>query len=326
MRPALVAAIVVAATLCGRSAGDSSATAPAAARHPSADSPADDLRPTDPPAAGPPTAGPPTAAPTAAEPPAFRAAGGFPSIDAVQGVAVDARHVYTVSNRAVSRHDGASGARERRRVFARDAAGPGAPIVHLNGGVVHAGRLYAAHSDWPRVPTASAVEVFDTATLARVASHPFGTRRGALTWLDRHAGRWWAVFTDYGRVPPPAERGARELVGTRLVAMDEAFAILRVWRFPGALLRRLAPMSNSGGSWGPDGRLWLTGHDRAEAYVVVPPADGDALEWRATVALPGVEGQGIAWRRDAEAPALYGVRRSRRHVVRLRPARGGAAR
>lgn len=271
-----------------------------------------------------------TAAPTSDAardtPRTLRAVAAFGSADAVQGVAADARHVYAISNRAISRHDRASGALELRRFASRDAFGTETPIVHLNSGVVHGGMLYAAHSDWPRVPTRSSVETFDTVTLARVTSHSFGRRRGALTWLDRHAGRWWAVFTDYGRTPPPAERPARELLGTRLVEMDDDFSVLRSWAFPRALRRRLAPMSNSGGSWGPDGRLWLTGHDRGEAYIAMPPKNGGSvIDWKATVALPDIEGQGIAWYRDGAEPTLYGLQRSRRRIVRMRRPRRGIA-
>ncbi len=35
-------------------------------------------------------------------------------------------------------------------------------------------------------------------------------------------------------------------------------------------------MSNSSGSWGPDGRLWTTGHDLGEAYVMEPSRAGPA--------------------------------------------------
>jgi hypothetical protein len=54
-------------------------------------------------------------------------------------------------------------------------------------------------------------------------------------------------------------------------------------------------MSNSGGSCGPDGRLWTTGHDLDEACVMELPQAGSDLKWIATVDLPNVEGQAIAW-------------------------------
>lgn len=239
----------------------------------------------------------------------------FASIDAVQGVAVDARYIYALSARHVSRHDKRTG-----RSLSRHGKGDdGTRFMHLDSGVVHAGRLYAAHSDWPRVPTRSSVEVWNTATLAHVASHDFGTRRGAFTWLDRHAGAWWGTFTDYARALADGEpgRAERELIGTHLVEMNATFAILGAWTFPPALSRRFAPMSNSGGSWAADGRLWVTGHDRAEAYVLALPPSGSVLDWVATVALPDIEGQGIAWDRSTARPVLYGLNRSARQIVRM---------
>jgi hypothetical protein len=76
-------------------------------------------------------------------------------------------------------------------------------------------------------------------------------------------------------------------------------------------------MSNSGGSWGPDGRLWLTGHDLGEAYVMEPPRAGSELRWIATVRLPGVEGQGIAWDLSSRHPTLWAIRRSTKQVLQF---------
>jgi hypothetical protein len=76
-------------------------------------------------------------------------------------------------------------------------------------------------------------------------------------------------------------------------------------------------MSNSGGSWGPDGRLWLTGHDLGEAYVMEPPTAGSELRWIATVRLPGVEGQGIAWDLASNDPTLWAIKRSIKQVLQF---------
>jgi len=69
-------------------------------------------------------------------------------------------------------------------------------------------------------------------------------------------------------------------------------------------------MSNSGGSWGPDGRLWITGHDLDEAYAMKLPTAGSDLTWIATVDLPNVEGQAIAWDRSNSKPTLWAIKRS----------------
>ena len=38
-------------------------------------------------------------------------------------------------------------------------------------------------------------------------------------------------------------------------------------------------MSNSGGSWGPDGFLYLTGHDPAEIYKMRLPKRARCSSW-----------------------------------------------
>lgn len=71
------------------------------------------------------------------------------------------------------------------------------------------------------------------------------------------------------------------------------------------MLERFEDMSNSGGSWGPDGRLYLTGHDPAEAYVMALPEAASVLRWVGKVKLP-ITGQGVAWDRS-RPDVLYGI-------------------
>lgn len=189
---------------------------------------------------------------------------------------------------------------------------------HLNSGTVVEGRLYAAHSNYPKLPMRSSIEIFDIRTMRHVGTHPLGITRGSLTWLDRHDGAWWVAFATYDRVQPGRAEPSGGTSSARVVKMTDDFRVVRSWALPPALLDRLAPMSNSGGSWGPDGRLWLTGHDRPEAYVVDVPRRGGELDWVATVRLPGIEGQGIAWDDAGPRPALWAISRSRATVVRFR--------
>jgi ribose 5-phosphate isomerase B len=53
------------------------------------------------------------------------------------------------------------------RVVARRACSGGGP----NAGTVRDGSLYCAHSNFPRVPMASSVEIFDTGTMKHVGTH-----------------------------------------------------------------------------------------------------------------------------------------------------------
>ncbi len=255
-----------------------------------------------------------SAAPAAEpEPPrvAARQRATWPSFDANQGIAVDRDHVYAVDNRTITKHDRRTG-----RPLLQFAGREGGPVEHLDSGVVVGHRLYAAHSNYPEWPMESSVEVFDTRTMRHVGSHSFGIHRGSLTWLDRHDGAWWATFANYDRVQDGQTEPYGETYNTQVAKLDDAFQVVESWTVPQRILDRFEDMSNSGGSWGPDGRLYLTGHDLPEAYVVRLPAAGSELEWVATVAVPGIQGQGIAWdRTDRRRPTLWGIHRDDSRVV-----------
>lgn len=238
----------------------------------------------------------------------------YDAFDANQGVAVDGRYFYAVDNRTITKHDRVTG--EPLLQFAGDADGP---IEHLDSGVVHNGRLYAAHSNYPEYPMESSIEVFETRTMRHVGTHSFGIHRGSLTWLDRHDGAWWATFANYDRPRDGAEDVPYgETYNTQVVKLDDDFQVVESWTIPKEILDRFDDMSNSGGSWGPDGRLWLTGHDLPEAYVMRLPRAGGELEWVATVTLPGIQGQGIAWDDARQNSTLWGISRNSSEVLSYR--------
>jgi hypothetical protein len=247
-----------------------------------------------------------------AEPPVFTAtlARSYDTFDAHQGVAVDQKDFYAVNNRTITKHDKATG-----RPLLQFAADDDGPIIHMDSGAVVNGKLYAAHSNFDESPMVSSIEVFDARTMRHIGTHSFGIDRGSLTWLDRHDGAWWAGFANYDEVPDGQTEPYGETENTQVAKLDDDFQIVESWTIPKAILGRFKPMSNSGGSWGPDGRLWLTGHDLGEAYVMNVPAAGAELEWVATVTLPGVEGQAIAWDRSGAAPTLWAIKRSTSQVL-----------
>ena len=232
--------------------------------------------------------------------------------EARQGVAADSTHLYAIDNRRIGKYDKRSGARVGGW---EDVAG--GRMKHLDGGVVIGGRLYAAHSNYPALPMTSSIEVWDVATMRHVATHSFGVHAGSLTWVDRHDGAWWVVFANYetgGGLP------GRGVEWTVLERYDDQWRRTGGWTFPAALLARMRPYSNSGGVWAPDGRLYLTGHDEREMYVVRLPAAGSELEWVETVR--GITpGQGIAL--DPALPGtLYGIDRAATEIVVLELPRG----
>ncbi|WP_116950279.1 hypothetical protein [Jiangella endophytica] len=237
----------------------------------------------------------------------------YDAFDANQGVAVDGRYFYAVDNRSITKHDRLTG--EPLLQFAGDEDGP---IEHLDSGVVHNGRLYAAHSNYSEYPMESSIEIFDTRTMRHVGTHSFGIYRGSLTWLDHHDGAWWATFANYDRLRNGSELPYGETYNTQVVKLDDDFQVVESWTIPKEILDRFGDMSNSGGSWGPDGRLWLTGHDLPEAYVMRLPRAGGELEWVATITLPGIQGQGIAWDDARQNSTLWGISRGSSEVLSYR--------
>ena len=67
-------------------------------------------------------------------------------------------------------------------------------------------------------------------------------------------------------------------------------------------------MSNSGGSWGADGYLYLSGHDPAEVYKCRLPEMGSEIELVEIIPV-NIRGQGIAWDRS-DPKKLYGIIRA----------------
>ena len=220
--------------------------------------------------------------------------------EANQGIAVDARHFYPVDNQTIAKYDKRTGERVDTWQGAEDG-----PIVHLDSGVVIDGLLYASHSNYPDSPMTSSVEIFEVATMTHVGTHSFGIDWGSFTWLDRQDGFWWAGFANYNRVFGNSQTAYGNKYSTTVVKLDDNWGRLEAWTLPEGVLERFEDMSNSDGSWGPDGRLYLTGHDPAEAYVMELPEAGSVLQWVGTVELT-IAGQGIAWDRS-RPDILYGI-------------------
>lgn len=231
----------------------------------------------------------------------------WPAPEATQGVAVDARHFYAVANSRIAKYDKATG----RKVS--EWSGERARYPHINACAVIGKELVCAASNFPETPMSSSVEIFDPARMVHLRTVSLGQQIGSLTWVDRKDGFWWAAFANYeGKGGEPGRGSAY----TQFVKFDDQWRRLEAWSFPASVVERFRPMSSSGGGWGPDGRLYVTGHDHPELYVLELPKGGSKLDHVATVAAP-IEGQAIAF--DKSAPGtLFGIRRPDREVVSMR--------
>lgn len=226
--------------------------------------------------------------------------------EAFQAVAVDHDHFYAIANSTIGKYRRNDG---QKITFWK--ADKQHPLTHLNSGVVRDGKLYCAHSNYPHVPESSSVEIWDADTLKHLGNHSFGIYEGSLTWIDWHDDSWWAVFAHYSK-PQKDNPHQKDHRWTSLVRFDSQWRRQAGWVFPKELLDRFAPSSCSGGYWGPDGRLYCTGHDLGELYQVELPKAGSTLMLTAIYKLP-ITGQGVAW--DAHNREVWGIDRPQRQVV-----------
>lgn len=224
--------------------------------------------------------------------------------EARQGAASDGEYVYVIDNDRIGKYRLATGERVdqwqgERRLY-----------PHMNSCTVVGQKLYCAASNYPAVPQTSAIEIFDTGKLRHASSVSLGFGPGSLTVIDRHAGKWWAVFANYeGKGGEPG----RDYRYTVLARMDEAFRIEQTWAFPPEVLARMAPKSCSGLSWGDDGLLYATGHDRPEVYAMRLPEAGSRLELVTTLGI-ATPGQAIDWDPRAKR-RLWSIGRGAGEVV-----------
>lgn len=225
-----------------------------------------------------------------------------PVPEAHQAVAVDAESFYVIASRKIARYS-----KQTNERVAEWTAPADSHILHLNSGLVIDGKLHCANSNWPATPRKNTVEIFEAGTLRHLETKSFPESERAINWVERHRGAWWIVFAGYGEA---------DVRRTSLVRYDDKWNATGEWTFPESVLQRFLPNSNSGGAFGPAGRLFVTGHDHAELYVLDVPDEGGELGHVATVAAP-IAGQGIAWDRN-DVGTLFGIVRSRREVVRMR--------
>jgi len=230
----------------------------------------------------------------------------FSAPEARQGIAVDAKYLYAVDNAAIGKYDKFTG-----NLVARWESSDEEPLIHLDSGVVVDGTLYCAHSNYPGRPMTSSIEMWDAETLTHVGNHSFGIDTGSCTWVDRHAGHWWCVFAHYETKGGYEDK---DNCWTSLVEYDDKWRRLQAWVFPSEVLERFGDYSNSGGSWGPDGLLYCTGHDLPELYALQLPKAGSVLKLVEIVPF-GNEGQGIAFDRSTPGD-IYGIIKKERRVVR----------
>lgn len=247
----------------------------------------------------------------------------FPAPEAGQGAAADREFVYAINNVTIAKYRKTTG----ERVAVWDG-GKNGPLIHINAGIVHEGRLYCAHSNYPGVPNLSSIEIFDTTTLKHIGSHSLGRVDGSLTWIERRersttltkgvdatsrsVGTWMACFVHYAKKGGEPGRGPE---WTQIVEFDDRWQRLSGWSLPADFTAHIGQRgySVSGGAFGPRGLLYTTGHDHPELYVLDFPTAGSSLKWIATIPIT-TEGQAFGWD-PADPGVLYTIGRKSREVI-----------
>ncbi|WP_323799819.1 hypothetical protein [Parasphingorhabdus sp.] len=223
----------------------------------------------------------------------------YDAAEADQGAAADERHFYAIDNSAIGKYLLADGSAVAQW---SDLPSPG--IEHLNSCYVEAAQLWCANSNYPAAPMGSSIEVFDTKTMEHHATHSLGMmEEGSLTWFAATEGGFLASFAHYDQRGVPYKDHRYSSV----VIFDKQWRRTGGWLFPKVITDLMAPYAASGGAIGPDGRLYVSGHDRPEIYVLEAPISGPYLTHVATISLE-IEGQAFAFG-PANSQIIYAVDR-----------------
>lgn len=223
--------------------------------------------------------------------------------NATQAVAVDAHNFYTISNSRILK---------RRKSDGEVLAEWKGPLKHLNSGIIIDGQLYCANTNYPEVPMASSLEIYDTTDLTHIGTHSFGVYLGSFTWIDRWEGDWYLMFVHYENDAQERDKG---VAYTTLIQTDSLFRRKAGWMLPQALVDTLRPMSVSGGTFFANGGLLLSPHHFEEVYRFALPRMSYELVWQETIPMP-FQGQGLAI--DRTDHTIWGIRRDTRQVIQVR--------
>ena len=230
----------------------------------------------------------------------------FRALEATQGVAVSEAHFFAIGNTVIGKYD-----RETGRRVGEWSGASGGSIVHLNSCLLVDRQLVCAHSNYPRLPMLSTIEIWDPETMEHVESKSLEFSDGSLTWAIHRDGDWWLNFAHYGLLFGGTPGKGPE--SSAVVQFDEDWRRKASFAYPPALIGRFRPYSSSGGNWAPDGSLYVTGHDEPEIYVLRVPEMGAVLEWTETIPAP-MQGQG--WAFDPTDPqTVWGIVREIGEVV-----------
>lgn len=224
---------------------------------------------------------------------------------AKQGIAVDSAFFYVINDNSITKYLKTDGS------FVSSWEDEDSLIHHMNSGIIIDGKLFCINSNYPEIPMASSLEIFDPVTLEHVGTHSFGIMNGSATWVDRYNNFWYVAFAHY------TGKGGEENktnAWTLLAKFDLEWRQVESWVFPKELLKKFGNKSSSGGVILPTGQILCTGHDNFEIYLLEFPDKGPTLKWIGTIPV-GSFGQGIAFEKVGESEFIYGIIKNENKVV-----------
>ena len=230
---------------------------------------------------------------------------GFKSPYAFQAVAVDKDHFYAIENTHIAKYTMAGDSVTTWHIGDKEK------IRHLNSGIVIKGKLYCAHSNYPKYPMASSIEIFDTKTMKHLESISFGIDTGSCTWVLPGKNCWYVFFAHYNADERKTKSAPDRANLSQLVKYDKKWRKQEAWIVPQALLDEVQPSSLSGAVLVGD-TFYCTGHDAQKVYLLKVPEYGVQMEWVGEIEVPFI-GQGISMDKDGN---LWGIIRKDKLIIK----------
>ena len=233
---------------------------------------------------------------------AFHVAEYFDAYYAMQGVAIGKKHFYAIENNHITKFTIAGDSITTWHEPDKEK------IRHINSGFVKGHKLYTTHSNYPEVPMASSIEIFDTRTMQHIQSISLGIDIGSCVWVTPGKNCWYAFFAHYagsGKEP------GKDVTWSQLVKFDRKWRRMQAWVLPKTIIEELHPHSLSGGVLVGD-TFYCMGHDNQKCYLMQLPRYGVHMEWVGTIEVP-IPGQAIDIDKKGN---IWGISRKHRQVIK----------
>lgn len=214
--------------------------------------------------------------------------------EATQGVAIDKKYVYAISNSQIGKYGRKSGKRVLSKKF---------PFKHLNGGTFVNGDLVVVNNP-PKQPKNNALVWINPTTLDVIDIMPLPEVKGSLTWVDWAWDKWWVCDAHY----------KKHTKDTAIYCFNQDWMLEGYWKLPKSVIKHIEPYSLSGGAWFGE-YLCVSGHDKPEMYILDLPQNEVHAKLLRTIQVC-FDGQGFAFERGKGSVYAWGVRRDDAVVVR----------